>query len=66
MLAKANIVREELPKALKGLKAASTAMPHVRLFIDNFTKSLNLDEDLDKVHLKGSAIDLLGCECFEK
>jgi hypothetical protein len=44
------------------LKAAAKAMPYVKGFVGNFSSSLDLDEELDKLDLNGNGIDLLGCK----
>ncbi|KAI1293753.1 Glucosylceramide transporter ABCA12 [Halotydeus destructor] len=57
---KANLTEEEVPGALEALQQAAQAMPLVKEFVDNFTRTLDLDKELSRVDLGGDAIDLLG------
>lgn len=62
MLNKANLAGDDIPRALDGLKEASRAMPYVKGFVNNFTKSMDLEEELGHLDLRGDGIDLLSCK----
>lgn len=40
-------------------------MPYVKGFVSNFTDSMNMEEELADLDLRGDGIDLLGCECLK-
>jgi hypothetical protein len=61
-LTRAHLHNSDMRSALHGLKAAAKAMPYIKGFVANFSASLNLDEELDKLDLRGDPIELLGCE----
>ncbi|XP_054168189.1 phospholipid-transporting ATPase ABCA1-like [Oppia nitens] len=59
-LTKAHLHNSEMRSALNSLKEAIKAMPYIKGFVANVSQSLNLDEELDKIDLKGDPIELLG------
>lgn len=60
VLNRAKLSRDDIPNALQGLKAAAKTMPHVKDFINNFSDSLDLNEEIKELDLSGDGIDLLG------
>uniref|UniRef100_T1KYU1 ABC transporter domain-containing protein n=1 Tax=Tetranychus urticae TaxID=32264 RepID=T1KYU1_TETUR len=59
MLKKAGLLRPSVPESIASLRAAATAMPFVMNFINNFSVSLNLHEDMNQLDLKKDGIDLI-------
>lgn len=53
------MVPREVDPAMMSLRAAANAMPKVKGFVSNFTKSLNLANELQGLNIKGDAISLL-------
>lgn len=60
---KAGLAGDDIPRALAALKEAARAMPHVKGFVNNFSKSMDLEDILQDLDLRGDGIDLLGCKC---
>jgi len=64
VLTKAGLEGDDIPRALEALKEAARAMPYVKGFVSNFSHSLDLEEEISHLDLRGDGIDLLGCEFF--
>ena len=62
LLARLHLHNPEMKSALEGLKAAAKAIPHIKGFVANFSNSLDLDEELDKIDLTGDPFEILGCK----
>ncbi|RWS11467.1 ATP-binding cassette sub-family A member 1-like protein [Dinothrombium tinctorium] len=60
LLTKANLRKADIPRAMKSLEAAAKSMPKVKGFVESFTSSMGLQEEISKIDWKGNAIDLLG------
>ena len=61
-LTRVHLHNSDMRSALNGLKAAAKAIPHIKGFVANFSESLDLDEELDKLDLKGDPFEILGCK----
>ena len=61
-LTRVHLHTSDMRSALQGLKAAAKAIPHIKGFVANFSASLNLDEELDKLDLRGDPFEILGCK----
>ena len=62
-LSKRGVNRDDVPRTFDGFRdAARAAAPHIRILARNFSKIIDLEEELNKLDLTGDGTDLLGCK----
>ena len=62
-LSRNGIRRDDVPRVLSSFKsAAQAAVPHVKKLMSNFSKIMNLEQEITDLDVRGSAFDLLACE----
>lgn len=64
-LTKSGLQRSDVPRVLDGFKAAArAAVPHVKTIMKNFSRIMDLENEISSLNIKGSAFDLLACELY--
>lgn len=58
------IHRQDVPRIFDSFKAAArAAAPHFKSLMHNFSKIMDLEEEISDLNIRGSASDLLACKC---
>lgn len=64
-LSRSGVRREDVPRIFESFKSASrAAVPHVKKLMSNFSKIMDLEQEMTNLDIRGSAFDLLSCESF--
>jgi hypothetical protein len=62
-LSRSGIRRDDVPRIFESFKiAARSAVPHIKKLMSNFSKIMDLEQEITDLDIRGSAFDLLSCK----
>lgn len=62
-VSRSGISRQDVPRIFDSFKAAArAAAPHVKHLMHNFSKIMDLENEISDLNIRGSAFDLLACK----